>query len=74
MKRCPECLGKGEVFCPVCRGTRKDPRNLSHSCSYCDGKGHVRCIICEGKGQLHDNDDFKAWDNMPSVCVSADLQ
>lgn len=24
MNPCPECLGKGEVFCPVCGGTRKD--------------------------------------------------
>lgn len=59
MKRCPECLGKGEVLCPVCQGTRKDPRNANHSCSYCGGLGHTKCTICGGSGKLHDNDDYK---------------
>ena len=60
MKRCPECLGKGEVFCPVCKGTRKDPRNPSRSCGYCGATGHVRCGVCSGRGQIEDNDDYKA--------------
>lgn len=60
MKRCPECLGKGEVLCPVCRGTCKDPRNSNHSCGYCGGIGHVRCNVCDGKGKIDDNDDYKA--------------
>lgn len=58
MKKCPECLGKGEIICPVCSGTRKDPRYECEPCSYCDGKGHVCCNICGGSGYLDDNDDY----------------
>ena len=63
MNPCPECLGKGEVFCTVCGGTRKDPGNTNHSCSNCGGVGYVRCSVCRGKGTLHHNDDQKAWDS-----------
>lgn len=59
MKRCPECLGKGEVFCPVCQGTRKDPRNEEESCAYCGGSGHVKCSVCLGRGQIADDDDYR---------------
>lgn len=59
MKKCPECLGKGEVFCPVCQGTKKDPRNRARPCGYCGAKGHVRCNICGGTGKLDDNDDYQ---------------
>lgn len=50
-EKCKECLGKGEILCPVCRGTRKDPRNTSKSCTYCSGKGHVKCNFCDGTGK-----------------------
>ena len=60
MRRCPDCLGKGEIFCPVCKGTRKDPRYYDRSCSYCGGTGHIRCGACMGKGTLEDSDDYKA--------------
>lgn len=59
MKECPNCLGEGKMLCPVCDGTRKDPRNQEHTCSYCGGSGHVKCTICGGHGQLLDNDDYK---------------
>ena len=59
MKKCMECLGKGKIFCPVCQGTRKDPRNREKTCGYCDGRGHVECNICGGTGKLDDNDDFR---------------
>ena len=55
--RCPECLGKGEVLCPVCKGTRKDQRNNDWECSYCGGKGHKECPLCYGRGTVPD--DFK---------------
>lgn len=60
MKRCPECNGKGEIFCPVCEGTRRDPRNRDEDCSYCGGSGHITCNICGGSGELDDNDDYRA--------------
>lgn len=59
MKKCMECLGKGEILCPVCQGTKKDPRNRERSCGYCGGSGHVKCNICGGSGKLDDNDDFR---------------
>ena len=59
MKKCPECLGKGEIFCPVCGGTRKDPRNKSISWTYCGGVGHIPCNICGGTGLLDDDDDYR---------------
>ena len=59
MKKCPQCLGKGEDLCPVCRGTRKDPRDQGVSCKYCDAKGHVKCNVCMGTGKLEDNDDYR---------------
>lgn len=52
MKKCPECLGKGRIFCPVCQGTCKDPRNRVKPCNYCGSKGHVTCNICAGSGKL----------------------
>lgn len=52
MNRCPECLGKGEVLCPVCKGTKKDPRNPEHFCGYCGGSGHHKCEMCGGHGHL----------------------
>ncbi|MBQ8003634.1 MAG: hypothetical protein IJ299_00865 [Oscillospiraceae bacterium] len=54
MKRCSECLGKGEILCPVCKGTRKDPRNTACECGYCNGNGHVSCNICSGSGKVDD--------------------
>lgn len=59
MKRCPQCLGKGEEFCPVCRGTRKDPRNANVPCTYCSGLGYVKCNVCMGTGKLDDDDDYR---------------
>jgi Archaea-specific RecJ-like exonuclease, contains DnaJ-type Zn finger domain len=59
MKRCPQCLGKGEELCPVCQGTRKDPRNRESSCSYCSANGYVKCNVCMGTGKLDDNDDYR---------------
>lgn len=59
MKRCPQCLGKGEEFCPVCRGTRKDPRNTNVPCTYCSGLGYVKCNVCMGTGKLDDDDDYR---------------
>ena len=58
MKRCPQCLGRGEVYCPVCRGSMKDPRNPSIKCTYCNGVGHVECTVCDGTGKIHDNNDY----------------
>ena len=58
-KRCMECLGKGKIPCPVCKGTRKDPRDHSSHCTYCGGCGHVKCNICMGTGKLDDDDDFR---------------
>ncbi len=59
MKKCPECLGKGEIVCPVCKGSCKDPRNREKLCGYCGGLGHVRCGVCMGTGKLDDNDDYR---------------
>ncbi|MBR7081234.1 MAG: hypothetical protein IKI49_00775 [Oscillospiraceae bacterium] len=54
--KCRTCLGHGEVFCPVCRGTKKDPRYINAECGYCNGKGHVKCGSCLGTGQVHESD------------------
>lgn len=51
MEKCKECNGIGEIFCPVCQGTKKDPRNQEKYCKYCNGTGHVRCDICSGTGK-----------------------
>ena len=59
MKKCPQCLGKGEEYCPVCKGNKKDPRNISESCGYCNGRGIVKCNVCMGTGKLEDNDDYR---------------
>jgi len=50
MAKCKECRGIGDIFCPVCKGTRKDPRNTEKECGYCNGKGHVTCNFCGGSG------------------------
>ena len=50
-EKCSECLGHGEILCPVCRGTRKDPRNPSQQCSHCKGAGHRKCDVCNGSGK-----------------------
>ena len=52
--KCTECLGKGEILCPVCQGTKKDPRNDENSCGYCNGKGHIECSVCDGRGTIND--------------------
>ena len=62
--RCKECLGKGEILCPVCKGTRKDPRNASKACGHCNGKGHIMCDVCYGRGTA-----LKWTENM-SQCYS----
>lgn len=49
--KCKECLGKGEILCPVCKGTKKDPRNNDKPCGYCNGRGHIQCNFCNGKGE-----------------------
>lgn len=54
--KCRVCLGHGEELCPVCRGTRKDPRYTNKECGHCNGKGHVRCGFCLGTGQVHESD------------------
>jgi len=59
MKRCPQCLGKSEELCPVCKGTRKDPRNHESGCGYCNASGHVKCNVCVGIGKIDDNDDYR---------------
>lgn len=51
MAKCTECNGNGEIFCPVCHGTKKDPRNPEHECGYCNGSGHITCNFCGGSGE-----------------------
>jgi len=58
MKKCPQCLGKGEEYCPVCKGSKKDPGNREKQCGYCVGKGYVKCNVCKN-GYIDDNDDYK---------------
>lgn len=59
MKKCPQCLGKGEEYCPVCKGTKKDPRNREKDCGYCGSRGIVKCNVCAGTGKIDDNDDYR---------------
>lgn len=59
MKKCPQCLGKGEEYCPVCRGSRKNPSSPDRACNYCDGKGYIKCNVCMGTGKLDDDDDYR---------------
>ncbi len=60
MRQCPECDGSGVIFCPVCHGSGKDPRNPERPCTYgsCDD-GYMKCNICDGTGWLDDNDDYR---------------
>ena len=59
VKKCPQCLGKGEEYCPVCKGTKKDPRNKEKPCGYCNARGIVKCNVCMGTGKINDNDDYR---------------
>lgn len=59
MKRCPECLGKGEIICYVCHGTGRDPRPTIKTCACCGGIGHVCCNVCGGDGKIENNDDYR---------------
>lgn len=56
--KCKECLGHGEIFCPVCRGTKKDPRYADATCGHCNGKGHIKCGFCLGRGVI-DDDEYR---------------
>lgn len=49
MARCKDCNGNGHILCPVCKGTKKDPRT-GNPCGYCNGAGHVECGACNGSG------------------------
>lgn len=61
MKKCPECLGKGEIYCSVCKGAKKHPQNPNKTCDYCNGEGIIKCNLCLGKGQVDDSiaNDFR---------------
>ena len=50
--KCPECRGSGKLNCPVCDGTKIDPRTEDKPCGYCGGKGYVGCTVCMGKGEV----------------------
>ena len=49
---CPEGKRSGSVPCPVCRGSRKDPRNSAKSCGHCNGSGKITCSYCGGRGEV----------------------
>lgn len=53
MIKCYDCNG-GYYECPVCHGTKKDPRNPEKKCGYCNGEGKKCCTTCNGKGVLPD--------------------
>lgn len=59
MRKCPQCLGKGEDLCHICNGTKRDPRNQTDSCLTCSGKGYEKCNVCMGTGELDDNNDYR---------------
>ena len=73
--RCTDCHGTGKITCPVCNGSKKDPRNTAKDCSYCRGTGKKDCDLCVGKGTVPD--DFrnlrgeKLWRNAQIVKVTA---
>ena len=50
MANCRICKGTGKEICPVCGGTRKDPRNPEKECGYCKD-GTVTCADCGGSGK-----------------------
>lgn len=51
---CRECRGEGKLTCPVCGGSRVDPRNTEKPCRYCDASGYVTCPECMGRGWTPD--------------------
>ena len=56
MKNCPECLGKGEIYCSVCKGTKKHPQYPEKSCNYCpESRGIIKCNFCNGRGKVDDS-------------------
>ncbi|MBQ4556363.1 MAG: hypothetical protein IJA60_01780 [Clostridia bacterium] len=48
---CRECKGSGYLICPVCKGSKKDPRYEDKTCGYCNGDGRKECGECYGKGE-----------------------
>ena len=57
MKTCTQCRGYGKTICPVCRGSKSDPRNLEVVCGQCNGTGYVECLACLGSGKLDDDQE-----------------
>lgn len=51
MSKCRICGGSGKETCPVCRGSRMDPRNSEKECRHCNGTGKVTCNDCGGSGK-----------------------
>lgn len=50
MASCRICKGRGTEPCPVCGGSRKDPRT-GNTCGHCNGTGTVTCADCGGSGK-----------------------
>ena len=59
MGRCRDCNGRGQIVCPVCHGSKENPRRsspddaisrISSSCDYCRGVGYLTCSACSGTG------------------------
>lgn len=51
MAVCRICKGSGKESCPVCHGSRQDPRNPTKECGHCNGTGKVTCADCGGSGK-----------------------
>jgi hypothetical protein len=74
-KKCPECVGKGRIRCPTCKGRREIIINLNawhHMLNVpaeermdcpnpkCSGRGSIECPICEGRGYVEREQRLKA--------------
>jgi hypothetical protein len=54
-KRCPKCMGHGEIDCPVCGGSGYSW--YGGQCHHCYGEGLVTCPECNGDGYIDVPDD-----------------
>lgn len=50
--KCRECKGNGKLICPVCNGSKIDPRTDNETCGHCNGTGYIACSECLGKGNV----------------------
>ena len=55
IKKCPECMGKGEVECIT---QEQSGFECGWDCPICGGSGTMICPRCHGEGYVDPDQDF----------------